>query len=523
MKRVWLSWVLLAPLFSIAQSDSAWLMARSITPESLKSSLSVIASPVMEGRETGTRGQRRAAAYIEKEFKKIGLQSPGSLINYQQDFPYQSDTLVPRNLRIGKTRYAWGVDYLVAASPGPGKALNGVHLIFAGYGIADKNYDDYAGKDVKGRVVLIVAGEPKSGTIFLTTGTTRPSLWDIHKKLMAAASRGAAGVLIADPSADHFSIAAARSGAQELPDFSGREGAALEKTPLVLISRRVMETLTGKGLADSILGAARAQNPLTNYTFKRAIRIKLNYERRKNSTTTSNIIGYIEGTDRKADYVLVTAHYDHLGTRDGNIYYGADDDGSGVASLLSIARGFENARMAGFGPRRTVVFMTVSGEEEGLLGSAYYTDHPVFPLDSTTADLNTDMIGRIDPARKYGDSLNYVYVIGDDKLSTDLHPLVTGINKKYTHLELDPKFNSERDPLRIFYRSDHYNFARRGVPILFFFDGINKDYHQPTDTVDKINFELMNSRVRLIFLTAWKIANRDRMLKRDLALPAGGE
>jgi len=243
------------------------------------------------------------------------------------------------------------------------------------------------------------------------------------------------------------------------------------------------------------------------------------YKTIKTETSSSNVIGYIEGSDLKNEYVFLTAHYDHLGKKGNVIYYGADDDGSGTASVIEMARAFAKAKANGFGPRRTLVFMTVSGEEEGLWGSEYYSDHPAFSLDSTDVDLNTDMIGRIDPGRNYGDSMNYVYVIGNDKLSTDLDPISIAINKKYTKLELDYKFNSPDDPERIYYRSDHYNFAKKGVPILFFFDGIHKDYHKPTDTVDKINFDLMEKRARFIFLTAWDIANRDKMLKRDLALP----
>ena len=165
------------------------------------------------------------------------------------------------------------------------------------------------------------------------------------------------------------------------------------------------------------------------------------------------------------------------------------------------------------------MFMTVSGEEKGLWGSEYYSEHPLFPLDKTTVDLNTDMVGRIDPNRKVGDSTNYVYVIGDDKLSSDLKPISIATNTKYTNLELDYKFNDPADPEKIYTRSDHYNFAKKGVPIIFYFDGIHKDYHKPSDTVDKINFDLMEKRVQFIFLTAWDIANRDAMLKRDIPLP----
>jgi Zn-dependent M28 family amino/carboxypeptidase len=162
--------------------------------------------------------------------------------------------------------------------------------------------------------------------------------------------------------------------------------------------------------------------------------------------------------------------------------------------------------------------MTVSGEEKGLWGSEHYSDHPLFPLEKTTVDLNIDMIGRIDPKRKAGDSTNYVYVVGDDKLSSDLRPISEAMNKKYTKLELDYKYNAPRDPERIYYRSDHYNFARKGVPIIFYFNGTHNDYHRPTDTPDKINYNLMAKRAQLVFYTAWEMANRNAMLKRDIPL-----
>jgi Zn-dependent M28 family amino/carboxypeptidase len=236
---------------------------------------------------------------------------------------------------------------------------------------------------------------------------------------------------------------------------------------------------------------------------------------------SSNVLGVLEGSDKKDEYVFITAHYDHLGIRNNVIYYGADDDGSGTVSVLELAAAFVKAKAAGKGPRRSIVFMTVSGEEKGLWGSEYYSEHPIFPIEKTTVDLNIDMIGRIDPNRKTGDSTNYVYVVGDDKLSSDLKPISEGVNKKYSKLELDYKFNDPKDPMRIYYRSDHYNFARKGVPIIFYFDGIHIDYHQPSDTPDKINYDIMEKRARFVFYTAWEMANRDEMLKRDIALPIG--
>ncbi len=264
---------------------------------------------------------------------------------------------------------------------------------------------------------------------------------------------------------------------------------------------------------------AIAGDPLNDYQIEKRAKTKFISKKEQTPYYPTNVIGFIEGTDKKDEYVFLTAHYDHLGKKDTVIYYGADDDGSGTVSVIEMAEAFSKAKAEGKGPRRSVVFMTVSGEEKGLWGSEYYSNNPVFPLEKTTVDLNIDMVGRIDPGRKNGDSTNYLYVVGDDKLSSDLKPISTDINTKYSNLELDYKFNDPSDPEQIFFRSDHYNFAKKGVPIIFYFDGIHKDYHRPTDTVDKINFDLMEKRVQFIFLTAWEMANRESMLKRDIPLP----
>jgi Zn-dependent M28 family amino/carboxypeptidase len=215
----------------------------------------------------------------------------------------------------------------------------------------------------------------------------------------------------------------------------------------------------------------------------------------------------------------MTGHHDHLGKRGDVIYYGADDDGSGTVGVMQMAEAFATAAKKGNKPRRTLVFMTVTGEEKGLWGSQYYSDNPIFPLDKTSVDLNTDMIGRVDTERKTGDTLNYIYVIGHDKLSSDLPIINEAANKAHVNMTLDYKYDDPKDQNRIYYRSDHYNFARKGVPILFFYDGMLKaEYHQPGDTVEKINFELMQKRTKLVFHTAWEMANRDNMLKRDIPL-----
>jgi hypothetical protein len=231
---------------------------------------------------------------------------------------------------------------------------------------------------------------------------------------------------------------------------------------------------------------------------------------------TENILGYLEGTDRKDELVLVTAHYDHIGIATGGddrINNGADDDGSGTVSVLELARTFAKAKREGHGPRRSILFMTVTGEELGLLGSQYYVEHPVYPLANTVVDLNIDMIGRTDPEHR--DSAQYVYVIGSDKLSSELHQLSEKTNATHTRLKFDYTYNDENHPTNLYKRSDHWNFAKNGIPIIFYFDGIHEDYHKPSDEVSRIDFGLLTRRAQCVFYTAWEVANRDQRIAVD--------
>ncbi len=228
---------------------------------------------------------------------------------------------------------------------------------------------------------------------------------------------------------------------------------------------------------------------------------------------STNVLGYVEGTDLKDQLLVISAHYDHIGMSNGKVFNGADDDGSGTVAVLELAQAFAKAKAEGHGPRRSILFMTVSGEEKGLLGSEYYTDYPIFPLSNTVADLNIDMIGRQD--KKYESDPNYIYVIGSDKLSSELHNISEEANKKFGGLTLDYTYNAPNDPNRFYYRSDHYNFAKNNIPVIFYFNGTHADYHQETDEVDKINFEKMEKITRLVFYTAWEVANRNEKLKVD--------
>ncbi|HPH84228.1 MAG TPA: M28 family peptidase [Ferruginibacter sp.] len=510
-------------LAGMAQKDASPRFADLITSESLKKHLTIIAGEEMEGRETGTEGQRKAAAYIEAQFKQMGLKTAAGITGYQQFYPLYQDSLLSSSLNIGSAGAQYGVDYICPAMNNENGTFESNKIVFAGYGIDDVNYTDYVSLDVKGKLVLMFLGEPKKDGIYLVTGTNKSSDWTspgLSKKLATAASYGAAGVLLINPSQESFNQRTIDNSKKTSVYFPRIK--ANETVSNALLSHAFAKKIIGD-MADSLIRLARKSEPIDRNMLKEiSINSSFNYTKSRNIINASNVIGIIEGSDKKDEYVFLTAHYDHLGKRDGKIYYGADDDGSGTVAVMQMAEAFVKAKAAGKGPRRTMVFMTVSGEEKGLWGSEYYSDHPIYPLEKTSVDLNTDMIGRIDTERKKDDTLNYIYVVGHDKLSSELPLINEAMNNKYTQLVFDYKFDDPEDPNRIYYRSDHYNFARKGVPVLFFYDGMLKsDYHKPTDTVDKINWSLFEKRARMIFHTAWEIANRDEMLKRDLAIPTG--
>ncbi len=222
---------------------------------------------------------------------------------------------------------------------------------------------------------------------------------------------------------------------------------------------------------------------------------------------SENVLAFIKGSEMPEEVLVLSAHLDHVGMDgEGNVFNGADDDGSGTVAILEIAEAFKQAVKDGKGPKRSILFLHVTGEEKGLYGSTYYSEDPIYPLENTVADLNIDMIGRTDDAHL--DDNNYVYLIGSDKLSTDLHNISTAVNKKYSDINLDYRYNEENDPNRFYYRSDHYNFAKKNVPIIFYFNGVHDDYHQISDTPDKINYPLLKKRTQLVFATAWELANR---------------
>ena len=228
---------------------------------------------------------------------------------------------------------------------------------------------------------------------------------------------------------------------------------------------------------------------------------------------SENVLAYIKGDEKPEEVIIISAHLDHLGIQEGKIYYGADDNGSGTSGLLQIAQAFKAAELDGIKPKRSILFLHVTAEENGLYGSRYYIQNPVFSLENTVCNLNIDMIGRVDPAHK--DNKNYIYLIGSDKLSTELHYISEKVNRKYYNIDFDYRLNEENDRNRFYYRSDQYNFAKNNIPVIFYFNGVHKDYHLPTDTPDKIDYDLLTLRTKLIFATTWQLANQENKVVID--------
>lgn len=489
MTKFFLLPILIISLSAAAQkSANPKTFANTITAADLKKHLYIIAGRDMEGRETATEGQRRAAAYIESQFRRIGLQ-PGNDGSYQLYYLVYQDSLTSATFEVNGQRFDLDKDFNLNLNNIPATEA------FSEVAFIAKNVpaDSIKKANLTGKLVLVAGENMQAGR-----GAVSP-------RFEALRNANPAAVLFISTNYPR-QTAASRKANQALNIF--RKNISPQQ---YTVSENIAKAIIGNNYAD-----AGASTSVTVFPAN----VLLEVQKITNKLQSSDVIGILPGTDLKDQYLFITAHYDHLGKRDTVIYYGADDDGSGTVSVIEMAAAFAKAKAAGKGPRRSIVFMTVSGEEKGLWGSEYYSTHPVYPLNKTTADLNIDMIGRIDPDRKIGDSTNYVYVVGDDKVSSELKPISEMQNKKFTKLELDYKYNDPNDKERIYYRSDHYNFAKNGVPIIFYYDGmLRPDYHRPTDTPDKINYDLMAKRAQLVFYTAWEMANRDAMLKRDTPLP----
>ena len=478
-------------------------LAESITEAELREHLYTYASDEFQGRETGTDGQKKAVKYLVDYYKELNIAPAEGTEDYFQKVPVNYTTAPTGWASVGDAILELG-DQLISFTPLEGN----FQIVFVGHGIVDGPVNDYKDFDVEGKIVLAVAGEPKnSDGTFVLTGTEEISKWSnrseaLPKRVDAAKENGASGLLFVDD--DNFArynryfsyMRRNNSGQMRLNTSDQTLFSGLLKSESLALFGLSKDHFEGKSL---------------DLTFSASI------QGGTEEVDTENVVAVIEGVEIPDEYVVISSHLDHIGINaNGEINNGADDDGSGTVALLEIAEAFKMAKEQGKGPRRTVVFLHVTGEEKGLLGSEYYTDvEPLYPLENTVTNLNIDMIGRIDPERT-GDR-NYIYLIGSDKLSTDLHELSETVNQKYMQIELDYTYNDENDPNRFYYRSDHYNFAKNNIPIIFYFNGTHDDYHRASDTPDKINYDLLENRSRLVFHTALEVANRDNRPTVDKA------
>jgi hypothetical protein len=479
-----------------AQDQVARQYGDLISEESLRGNLSILASDALEGRETGKRGQKMAAAFIKSHFEELGLAGP---VNGEFFQPVNLYTSKPKDvyLKAGGSKiqnFQEVVYYGSAATEGEVS----IPLVFVGQG-RKEDFDQF---DIEGKAVLIyvktlehyrapvaIARERKAKLILLYHHNDQ-AFSELMNQFRNYSANGTLSLSRPEASSSAGIFFMSSAVAPKLMNISAEK---LAKAAEADVKRKALSKI-------------KTQNLVYNVTMDVTV------------MKTENVLGYLEGTDKKDELLIITAHYDHIGKKEtgsgDRINNGADDDGSGTVSVIELARIFALAKKEGHAPRRSILFMTVTGEEKGLLGSDYYTRNPVFPLANTVVNLNIDMVGRRDPQHK--DSAPYVYVIGSDKLSSQLHSLSESVNKATTNLIFDYTYNDQNHPERLYYRSDHWNFAKNNIPIIFYFDGIHEDYHMPSDEVSKIDFGLLKKRAQVVFFTAWEIANQDERIMPDV-------
>ena len=500
--RKWKFWmglyILIISTNVVAQNPEIQKYGNRINATDLREYLTILSSDALEGRETGKRGQKMAAAFIRAHFEELGLQGPVNG-DYYQVFDLYFTRPGENYVTVGGNRFTNFTEVTFYGNNDSGGETS-VPLIFAGNG-SDEALEQLG--DIKGKAILLVAeGEFPS-----------------NERLQLLRSKGVKMIFVSHAKTKgDFDITS-----NQIRSFSGKRDLSLQK-PLsnssvpgvFIVSPLMTEKFFGlpRNELIKIMEGGYKKN-----AFKKIKPVEIKYRTYSDlkPIQSENVLGFLEGSDKKEEVIVITAHYDHVGIKkDGEgdlINNGADDDGSGTAAVMELAKIFTEAKKDGKGPRRSILFMLVTAEEKGLLGSDYYTQNPVFPLENTVVDLNIDMIGRRD--FKHRDSAPYVYVIGADKLSSELNRVSETINKQYTNLIFDYIYNDVNHPDRLYYRSDHWNFAKKNIPIIFYFDGIHEDYHKPSDEIEKIEFDLLTKRTQCIFYTAWEIANREERIAPD--------
>jgi len=490
---------------AFSQIDS---IGEQIIIKNLKEHIMVLASDSLEGREVGKPGEQKAAEYMSNYFKKIGI-PPYKDSTYYQIIPLEKRTLESANINVGGSQYELKKDFYTYPNFSQ-TTIKSNNILFLGYGIDSKNYSDYT-TSVEGRVIMVFSGEPKDdeGNHLVSGGKEKcpESNWKI--KLNTAKEKGAKAIF--------FITENYKSSYERVEHKIEHPGVSLtqkeEPIPFFYISKEMASDILGRKKIEKLKKKIKSKKQPFHKTINKEV--VLSTTNKDTFFSGKNVLGFIEGTDPelKNEIIVITAHYDHIGIIDGLIHNGADDNATGTAAILEIAAAFQRAKKSGHNFKRSILIFPNSAEEKGLLGSYYYVENPEFPLENTITCLNVDMIGRMDEL--HPKDSNYVYLIGSDKLSTDLHNISEKSNKKYINMDLDYTFNDPDDPNRFYYRSDHYNFAKTGIPSIFYFSGVHEDYHKHTDTMEKLVYEKIEKTARLIFYTAWELSNAEKKPRVD--------
>lgn len=498
-----------------------------ITAARMKEYLKFIASDELEGRDTPSRGLDIAAMFIASHLANWGVKPAGDGGSYFQKFPLKRNKIdaLATKLQLNGQTYHYGDDFL---SQYFGKAAEG-KVVFGGNGwvVKSKNINPYQGVDVRNKIIVITNSFPKGVTFSGLTGKEGVDWFD---PITYAKANGAKAIVVFPGFNTLASWQLTRQRQTENGDVFKAENSDPHLIPIITVSPKLVAALFRgeKESGASILSRAWAGETIDGFELKSEKKMDLTVALKTEAVSTQNVIGIIEGSDPilKNEYVAVGAHYDHVGIGNSagvdRIYNGADDDGSGTVAVMAIAEALSKGQR----PKRSVLFIWHAAEEKGLWGSEYFTDHPTVPIGSIITQLNIDMIGRAQkpgdenhPVNKEMAKPNEVFVVGSKLMSSELGLLSETVNKSFLNMSFNYKFDAPDDPERIFYRSDHYNYARKGIPIIFYTDGSHVDYHQPSDSVETIDFAQMERVTRTIFATTWELANRTLRPKVEKPLP----
>lgn len=506
-----------------------------ISAAQLRTYLSFIASDEMEGRDTPSRGLDTVAKFIALNLTRWGFKPAGDDGTFFQKIALHREQVDSTKsiAEINGEKFNFGEDF-VSAVPG---TMSGP-LVYVGRGwiVQPKGIDDYKGLDVKGKIMVVFGQGFPQGITQADLRGAQPGT--VVSPATYAQTHGAKGIITiinptATPSWDTLRQRAMQPPRAVVEKFQTQPQtpATTLAVPSVTVSAKMATALLGGEKTDlsSITSRAQTADPVATFDFDSSKNVNITVVTSPSRVMTQNVVAIWEGGDPKLknEYVAVGAHYDHIGicapgTADP-ICNGADDDGSGTTALLGMAEALSHARLK---PKRSVLFVWHCGEEKGLWGSRYFTDYPTIPLQQVITQLNIDMIGRskkdgdTDPRNASLSGPNQIYVIGSTMMSTELGELSQELNKSFLNLTYDVKYDDPKDPNRFFFRSDHYNYARKGIPIIFFFDGVHEDYHRPGDEPQKIDYEKMEKVTRTIYMTLWEVANLATRPKVDKPLPA---